>query len=291
MNLNMFPEQYKKLSLEHMEQQKRMEELKAQNRIHSLDQQIKEASDATNSKINKFGLVGAVVGFFACCGCAGGITGGENIFGILILSLLVWGGCWFLGDQLGRTMGMNAENQIRQDCNALIAQENADLENKKKQIEQTGMQQINQYKKEFDEQAKKLSVSYANSKLAQDVISWMTEGYSKRIAVEDRRPHIKTVEVPYGIKVYTNKITCNQGEYDFNIHRCKNLETPLDQTALARAISNAIRLNIMMKFPKDPSGTKPEVKIKVKYTEQYPEVNLIYIAPNGKYVDVTSWTK
>ncbi len=291
MNLNMFPEQYKQLRLEDMGQQKRKEELKAQNRIYSLENQIKEASVAIDSKIDKFVIVGAVIGYFACHGYTLVMRDGENVFGTLIVSLLIWGGCCFLGYRLGKSLEMNAESQMIHDCNALIAQENANLENKKKQIEQTVMQQINQYKKEFDEQVKKLSVSYANSKLAQDVISWMTEGYSKRIVAEDRRSHIKTIEVPYGIKVYTNKITCNQGEYDFNIHRCKNLETPLEQTALARAISNAIRLNITMKFPKDLSGTKPEVKIKVRYTEQYPEVQMLYTAPNGKYVDVTSWTK
>lgn len=134
-----------------------------------------------------------------------------------------------------------------------------------------------------------MSVRYAESALATEVINWMTEGFARTIDATDRRSHIERINVPFSFNVYTNKITCNLGTYDFEIKRCANLTSPLEQTAIARAIASAIQLNITMKYPKDASGTDFVLNISYAYAENHVSASITYTAPNGNYRSVQSW--
>lgn len=89
--------------------------------------------------------------------------------------------------------------------------------------------------------------------------------------------------------MYTNKITCNLGTYDFEIKRCSNLTSPIEQTALARAIASAIQLNIVMKYPQDESGTSISIYIDYNYSTECPTTTVTYVAPNGNYRAVEKW--
>ena len=141
----------------------------------------------------------------------------------------------------------------------------------------------------FEKNAQEMSVKLAESQLAKRVIEWMTDGFCRTIDAADRRKHIEQISVPFRFEVYTNKITCNLGTFDFEIERCRNLSSPLEQTALARAIAAAIQLNITMKYPKDASGTDRTVNYDFSYTDTYPVVTLTYLAPNGNYQVVIDW--
>ena len=171
------------------------------------------------------------------------------------------------------------------------------------------IEEINiEYAKKYDEyvrlfelEAQNESVRYAESTLAKEVINWMTEGFIKVIDSADRRPHIQEIDIPFIFKVYTDKITCNLGEYDFEINRCRSLETPIEQTSLARAIASSIQLNLIMKYPVDQSGTPVKVNIECEYKQhteykngdtlirEFPEIKMNYIAHNGDYRAVESW--
>ena len=134
-----------------------------------------------------------------------------------------------------------------------------------------------------------MSVRYSESKLATEVIDWMSKGFSKTIDASDRRSHIEKINVPFSFKVYPDKISCPLGTYDFEIKRCANLNSPLEQTALARAIASSIQLNITMKYPKDASGTDFVLDIAYAYSENYVSISIIYTAPNGNYKPVKQW--
>ena len=146
-----------------------------------------------------------------------------------------------------------------------------------------------EYLSNFEKAAQNMSVQLAESELAKEVIQWMTEGFSKTIDAADRRSHIEQISVPFQFKVFVDKITCNLGTYDFELKRCRNLTSPLEQTALARAIAAAIQFNIIMKYPKDASGTDRAVNFEFSYTDTHPVATLTYAAPNGNYQAVRSW--
>lgn len=134
-----------------------------------------------------------------------------------------------------------------------------------------------------------MSVQFAESQLASEVIDWMTNGYAKAIDSADRRSYIERINVPFLFKVYFDEITCNLGTFYFEIKRCANLNSPVEQTALSRAIASAIQLNVTMKYPKDASGTDVVTDISYSYGADYVEVRLNYSAVNGNYEAVRDW--
>ena len=141
----------------------------------------------------------------------------------------------------------------------------------------------------FEEEAKRRSVNYAESALAQEVIAWMTNGFCAAIDAFDRRSHVQKIDVPFMFNVYCNKITCNIGTYDFELKRCANLPSALDQAALNRAIAAAIQVNIMMKYPQDVTGTSVNVTTTYSYTKDSAVATLRYEAFNGNYKEVHNW--
>ena len=148
---------------------------------------------------------------------------------------------------------------------------------------------IASYETAFEVEAQKMSVKYAESTLAIEVINWITEGFSGIIDAADRHSHIERINVPFSFNVYANKITCNLGTYDFEIKRCAYLTTPLQQTAIARAIASAIQLNITMKYPRDVSGTDFVLNISYDYAQDYVSVEITYTASNGNYCAAKQW--
>lgn len=156
-------------------------------------------------------------------------------------------------------------------------------------IEEHTKYEIDEYKKLFDLNAQNMSVDYAESELATEVINWMSDGFSRTIEAADRRIHIEKINVPFNFTVYTNKITCNLGTYDFEIKRCENLTSPLQQAAISRAIASAIQLNVTMKYPKDVTGTEFVLNTSYTYIGDCVSVAITYTAPNGNYQSVQSW--
>jgi len=168
-------------------------------------------------------------------------------------------------------------------------------------LEKEYEKKYNDYVQAFDALVQEQSIKLAESELAIEVIEWMTDGFSKTIDAVDRRPHIEKIEVPFVFSVYTNKITCNLGTYDFEIKRCSELKSPVQQTALAKAIASAIQVNIVMKYPQDVSGTAISIDIEYEYKSEtryengdsiireYPDIKITYIAPNGNYQAVKDW--
>ena len=180
-------------------------------------------------------------------------------------------------------------NSTESKISLLINQENESLARIIQTIEANAAKEKQEYLSQFELEAQRISVQLAESQLAKKVIEWMTDGFCRTIDAADRRKHIEQVSVPFQFEVYTNKITCNLGTFDFEIERCENLNGPLEQTALARAIASSIQLNIVMKYPKDASGTDIQIKIDYQYSDKCPKTTITYVAPNGYYEAVQKW--
>lgn len=211
---------------------------------------------------------------------------------MLFTGFATWAVCIAIGIGVGYVIHSSRESSYKQnnlDISNLQEQERIKSEERIKGFKADAMREYQEYLRKFDIQAKNESVKFASSELAEKVIDWMTKGFIVTIKATDRRAHIETIEVPFSFNVYKDRITCNLGEFDFEVERCRNLNTPLEQTALGRAIATAIQLNITMEFPEDPSGSNIVIDIHNNYFKDYVSTNITYTAPNGNYEVVKSW--
>ena len=175
-------------------------------------------------------------------------------------------------------------------ANKLIEEEQKNFEESIEEIKRENELRFSEYVKLFEKKAQDLSINYAESTVAVEVIDWMTDGFSKTVDSADRRSHIQEISVPFAFRTYRNKIECQLGTFDFEIKRCDELRNPLEQTALARAIAAAVQLNITMKYPEDVSGTDVVTNIFYTYNDDNVVTTITYTALNGNYKETRGWT-
>lgn len=283
MNLNVFPPVYWS-QIDSQRQQAIQEENNRKTTNASRLNQSKGKDPNPASYILGIGFVGFVVGFFVCAGnCQYGGFGETLGAWVLctIIGLAIGGGIGAVAKIFYKSNVRNIDDQI---CRSNNTSEN-NIENYTRYYEK----QYIDYVVTFETEAQNQSVRLAGSALAKEVIAWMTEGFEKAIDSADRSPHIEQVNVPFVFNVYKEKITCNLGTFDFELKRCRNLNNPIEQTALARAIASTIQLNIVVKYPKDASGTDISIGLNYNYAYEHIVASITYIAPNGNYQQVKDW--
>lgn len=229
-------------------------------------------------------VLGGFIGMFACTFAC--MSGNENSSGDVFVFCLV------LGAIIGAIATFIDEGKYKQKCDDTaknIEKEKQSIAERTINIQTDTNTKIENYKNSFENDAKLMSVQYAESSLASEVIDWMTKGFIKTIDCADRRSHIENIDIPFMFSVYTDKISCNLGTYDFELKRCRNLNSPLEQVALARALASSIQLNIAMKYPRDLSGTDTLINIDYVYGSNYVQVTILYKAINGNFERVRDW--
>ena len=286
MQVKLFPEEQKTIFNSEMENVINQERQKCNENISQIAKKA-PAAMKDDDKILGFmggGIVGLVIGLFMCIPMANNGSFGGAFMTWIICGII--GGC--IGVAICGSMITSRNEQIAANKQEQ-ENERKRLERKIEEINSTYQKMYENYVKNFELTAQQESVKFAESRLAKEVIEWMTDGFSKTIDATDRRSHIERINVPFAFNVYTNKITCNLGTYDFEIKRCSNLTSPIEQTALARAIASAIQLNIVMKYPQDESGTSISINIDYNYSTECPTTTVTYVAPNGNYRAVEKW--
>lgn len=242
-------------------------------------------TSAPKDYVEMWMMIGCFGGYIACsCACISkdSIVAG---FGTGVVVAFI---CGIIGLAIDKSNKSSYEDS-QANADSRVKEEEYFIEKEVQKIQSDAQIEKNQYFNEFENNAQNLSVQFAESELAKEVIEWMTNGFCKTIDAADRRSHVEKITVPFVFNVFNNKITCNLGTYDFELKRCRNLNSPLEQTALARAIVSAIQLNIIMKYPKDSSGTDISIDISYSYTNEYPSTTITYVAPNGNYKAVRCW--
>lgn len=265
----------------------------AANHIEPIEREKdKELERLSSGEINKEGggvskIIGGItflsfcLGFFICgANCMEsnsiGYWIGTTAIGFafsLFVALL-----YELGAQRGNDKISKDKDIVGEDANNKIKVINSEVE-----------RIYSEYCIAFEEEVQKQSVIYAESKLAQEVITWMTKGFDNTIKSAKRDSYIKGIKVPFEFSVYRDKITCPLGIYDFEKKRCSFLETQIEQAALARALSSQIQLNIVMSYTKDPSGTIPKITWTNEYESDCSKSKILYEAINGFYETVKQW--
>lgn len=222
--------------------------------------------------------IGLVLGAFACISNCDGKTFWD-VFGPTILIMV---GAELIGAFCSASNNKKYKNNV-EEMKLQLSYEKNRIEVLREDMKRESKEKYLQYVSGFENTAQKMSVEYVDSDLCNEVIEWMTKGFVRSIASTDRSYHIQSVNIPFSYCVFFNKITCNLGTYDFEIKRFKNLESPLEQTALAKAIAVGIQFHITLKYPKDESGTDVITNIKYSYGKDYVQVVIVYSAINGNY--------
>lgn len=281
MNLSMFPSKFNTESRA-KEQRELNDASNAKGKqISNINSGRSNGAGFGSSLSGGFSL-GFIIGLIACftnCDSAG--ESFSIFLGCIVLGC-IGGVAWcILAAIFSSVSNSSADKNIRKVEDSHVIQE--------KDIKERAEKERQEYLKAFEAEAQTRSVKFADSELAQEVITWMSEGFFRNIDAADRRSHIEQISVPFLFSIYAHKITCNLGTYDFELKRCENLKSAIDQTALARAIASTIQLNVMMKYPNDISGTAISIMIEYTYNDDCVNALISYVAPNGNYKTVKSW--
>ena len=291
MQVKLLPEEQKNIFNSEMENAISHERQKSNETINDIRKSLPKKTDTEVAWVFG-GFVGLVIGVFPCYSVGESLNHAGQFGKGVGMALLTWLVCAIvgaiIGNMIGKSMNSSHEESVNSHNRSQQAENNR-LQKKIEEINSTYQKKYENYVKNFELTAQQESVKFAESRLAKEVIEWMTDGFSKTIDSTDRRSHIERINVPFAFNVYTNKITCNLGTYDFEIKRCSNLTSPIEQTALARAIASAIQLNIVMKYPQDESGTSISINIDYNYSTECPITIITYVAPNGNYRAVEKW--
>lgn len=279
-----FPMTYKQDLDQRTAQKIRDEESRSINRQSAIRQEPGKKPDGSSYTLG-VGFVGFVIGFFICCKNDMGGTFGSTLGTWLLCTIIGL----IIGAIISSSVSKSYEESVKAAGQSAEQEKEQSVRNKEK-IQADAEKEFRDYVAQFEAAAQSMSVQFAESQLAIEVIEWMTQGFSKTIDSADRRSHVEKIIVPFMFQVYYNKITCNLGTFDFEIKRCRNLESPLEQTALSRAIASAIQLNITMKYPKDASGTDIITDIEYEYGSDYVKTKVVYTAANGNYKAVRDWS-
>lgn len=284
METDVFPGAYNKTMDEIINSKVDEARKKSSSRINSINKSRTSAPE--RDKFTWWGFcIGFFGGFIACsCVCINNNSAGGGFATWVVVGII----CGVIGYALDKSVKDDYDNN-QANADFRVYEEEELLQKEIQNIRNEAQNEKYKYLMEFEKNAKSMSVQFAESELAQEIIEWMTKGFSKTIDAADRRSYREVIEVPFVFDVYDNKITCNLGTFDFELKRCRNLNNPLEQTALAIAIASAIQLNVIMKYPKDSSGTDISIDISYLYTSEYPITTITYVAPNGNYKAVRSW--
>ncbi len=283
MQTNVFPSAYNKTVDERTATKVSEARLRHNSRVQSINNS--RAAEPKGDADFWGWMIGVFVGFIVCSFvCISNDSAGAG-FGAWVAIAIVSG---LIGIGIDKSV-RSSYNENQANADSEIRYEETRIEEEIQEIQNDSQREKDKYFTEFESNAQNLSVQFAESELAKEVIGWMTDGFCKTIDAADRRSHVEKVMVPFSFNVFSNKISCNLGTFDFELKRCRNLNNPLEQTALARAIVSAIQLNIIMKYPKDASGTDISIDISYSYTDVYPATTITYVAPNGNYKAVRSW--
>lgn len=215
-----------------------------------------------------------------------GIYGPSIFLGIILLIALVLGTIMIAKKYISRRITYKPFNE---EIDKKINEEQERTKNRLQKISKESEEKYHAYLTNYEQKAQEKSVDFASSELAQEIIERITDDFCQTIEAADRRPHIEIIHVPFKIAVLADKVAWNSGVYNFELNRCSNLDDMLDQTAMARAITSNVQVNVVMRYPTDVSGTNISIKIKYDYYDNGTQAEIEYVAPNGAYEERKNW--
>lgn len=278
-------------------QQKAKEEIhKERKRSLKREEWIKQSikDEQANEVFVLFGTIGgAIIGFilglFACYSI---YSHGADGYFLMLLCLVITGGF------LGMVIGKIKHKPCTRSADDEIAEERFSLSMAIQQILNQADIEKENYRRNFEAEAQQLSTQYVSSPLTLEISCWMTEKFSKIIEEKPRVNSIEIIEIPFSFDVNAHSVRYEsrfeRKFFNFTEERYSNLETPMEQAALAHAIASIIKTNTENKYQTDVCGTNTTVLTSFQYhyadRENYKlSVQLTYTAPNSLYQAIRDW--
>ena len=203
MKINQFPHNYETQVKMNAERKVSEERSVSNSRIATIRQSVPSKSVDGVEWFFCGGFIGLIIGFFVCCGVGEATNSDGAAFGTWVAVTII---CGIIGAVLAASNNSSRENSIKEADNE-VELEKSRCEDAIKQINDDAKREIDLYKSKFEVEAQQMSVRYSESKLATEVIDWMTNGFSKTIDASDRRSHVEKINVPFSFKVYADKIS------------------------------------------------------------------------------------
>ena len=218
-----------------------------------------------------------------------------------IIGLIIGFGIGMLGNSVVILVFLSILGLI---CGAtVVAVPVAIINNLTKNIYKKADMDIERYTKEFEDKAKDMSAKYAQSSKVKEIVSLMTQDFSRLIMSADRHCSVEMVKFDFKIYVFRDKIrySTNPTPYDFKTERCENLNSQLERSAMSYALASLVVQNINNMYYRDPSGAEFTVSIDLGYNveadyciiyhdEGYANyAKITYKATNAKYKNTEKW--
>lgn len=233
----------------------------------------------------------SLVTMFLSCFLVTGSNAGEVLIALFIspaIGFIATFAVWTSIDEEYRSKKISSLEKLKAENITKIENESAE---RIKQIEADTSEKIARlerekelYKADYEKQVRSNSAKYANSPIAQEVITLLFDGFKRTIEASSRASHIEIVRVPLAFKAYKDRIESPYGTYDFEIRRVTNFNSYFDQATFANVIAQSIQIDLLTTFPEDISGGEVlPTEINFEYTERCIEVKMIYCAINALY--------
>lgn len=291
MNTDIFPFIYERQLAREAEQKKSAAEAQYHVNREKIEQSRGSFTSDTTTILTVI-LLGGVGGFFACLVSGNyfmhlGAEMKSSVYG-----LAVWAAVFVLSIIIGKALDNREYQKFREKYEAVTArltEEESLKEQKLAEIDAEARQKAARYSAAFERNAQTLSTRFAESDLAKELVEKLSGQFISAVRFMTRSGADRTIAYPLSMKVYKNKIEWNGGSFDFNVNRCRNLTSPLEQTALAIAIISQVQLNVTMAMPLHASDESAGTQVSYSYTDEYPIATITYAAVNGNYVALKEW--
>jgi len=157
------------------------------------------------------------------------------------------------------------------------------------------------YRLAFEEEARKMSLRFAESETADTVVEWAMKDISRMIHSADRAGHYEQIEILSELTVCTDRIRLDvwtkNGKHSssvgsvfgFEENRCHPLNKALERAALAHVLGSKLQVALMTQYPQDPSGSVPAVASGERYQKDDVIAFVTYRAANLNYKAEKSW--
>ena len=201
MQTNMFPSEYNKTVDERTNNKIYEAKQRHNSRVESIN---KSRPSSPSEEGGTWGIgIGIFGGFIACsCVCISNDDVGSGVATWIVVAII----CTIIGFAIDKIAKNSYENN-QNNANIRIREEENSLEKEIQKIQSDAQKEKGVYFSEFENNAQKLSVQFAESELAKEVIEWMTNGFCRTIDAADRRSHVEIITVPFVFKVLSYKIT------------------------------------------------------------------------------------
>lgn len=182
----------------------------------------------------------------------------------------------------------------------LIKEDEENYQKWREKFEKTEELKIHNYRVAFENDALKLSLVFGDNPMTKEIVNKMKNYVERVFHNADRSSYVEQVAVNLSYRVYKYKVEWVYGDdvenYGFTVNRCNDLKNPIEQAALARAISRMLQYFIKQKYSDYVGEINSLIEVKISEVPNYKSekceysmVEINYKVPNVYYKKARLW--